>query len=141
MHCSDGIEDELEAATPDGVVPNEDEDIDRITRVNGLHEPLLGDHSSSGDDLGDVGVPWHLLGPCRMARACRTLGHMGTRTGEVEQHAKGHDPQTMLGGEVSVRLANVLPRPGLLIGDLDVGRQVLVAPVGRDVIPSKTACQ
>lgn len=76
-----------------------------------------------------------------MAGTCRTLGHMGTRTSEVEQHAKCHDPQTMLGGEVSVRLADVLPRAGRLIGDLDVRRQVLVAPVGRDVVPSKTACQ
>lgn len=56
MHCSDGIEDELEAAVTDGVVPDEDEDVDRITRVDGFHEPLLGDHGSGGDDLGDVGV-------------------------------------------------------------------------------------
>jgi hypothetical protein len=42
----------------------------------------------------------------------------------------------MLGSEVSVCLADVLPLAGLRVGDLDVGCEVLVAPVGRDFSPA-----
>lgn len=56
MDSSNGIEDRLEAAVADRVVSDEDEDVDRITRVDGLHEPLLGDHGFGRDDFGDIGI-------------------------------------------------------------------------------------
>lgn len=44
----------------------------------------------------------------------------------------------MVGSEVPVRLADVLPLAGLWVGDLDVRCEVLIAPVGRDFSPKTT---
>ena len=87
------------------VVPDDEEEIDFLRVVgDGVEEPGFLDEVAGGGDAGDVGV-----------------------AGEVEENAKGHDAQTLGGGEVAVLRADILELTRLGVQDLDVGGQVAVA--------------
>ena len=75
VHTADSIEDSVPGAATDrrasDVVSQKNEDVDRLVEVNSSLEPVLLNHGSSGDDLGNVGV-----------------------ASEVIQDAKSHDTDT-----------------------------------------------
>jgi hypothetical protein len=50
-------------------------------------------------------------------------------TCHIEEHAKGHDVEAVLGCEVLILLAYGLELVGGRIEDLNIGCQVLVSPV------------
>ena len=93
---------------------DEKEQIDRLSVIDGIMEPLLLNHCLRRNDFRSVGIPR-----------------------EIVQYTKRHNPQTVCSGKVSVLIGNVLILATHIIVDLNVGRYVSFSVMFREL----SSCQ
>jgi hypothetical protein len=92
-------------------VPDEQVQVNRLVASKRVLEPLLGDHLGCRDDSAGIAV------------AC-----------EVVEHAKCHDPNTMVSRKISVSHTHVLILRSGRVVDLNVGRYIAVTVSPAEVV-------
>lgn len=79
------------------IVSYKQEEIHRLFEIDSIQEPLLPDHCLRRDDLRRIGI-----------------------ASKVKEHTERHDPEAMLGGEVSILVSNAFILPGGIVVDLHI---------------------